>query len=146
VNFFLDCEFTNFFGKLISMGIVADDGARFYEELEVENWKQVDPWVWANVVPHLTGPSVIVTRPMFTDRLKHFFAPYDEIDIIVDWPDDIRYFCEMLITGPGRMIHGRQNMRFHLRRDLSTDKSLLPHHALHDALALREAFYEGATA
>jgi hypothetical protein len=59
--------------------------------------------------------------------------------IIADWPDDIRYFCEALITGPGQCINLHHQIKFEL--DLSVNyNSLVPHNALHDARAIKEYF------
>ncbi len=37
MNIWIDCEFNEFGGDLISMALVADDGQEFYEVLELEN-------------------------------------------------------------------------------------------------------------
>jgi hypothetical protein len=59
--------------------------------------------------------------------------------IIADWPDDIRYFCESLIVGPGQMINILNKIKFEL--DLHIDyESVVPHNALHDARAIRDTY------
>lgn len=61
--------------------------------------------------------------------------------VISDWPDDIRYFCELLITGPGQMI-ALPGVRFEVRRvDAypTTLEGAVQHNALWDACALQAA-------
>lgn len=52
---FLDCEFTGLHQRttLISIGCVAEDGARFYAELDDYATDQVDDWLMQNVIKHL---------------------------------------------------------------------------------------------
>jgi hypothetical protein len=52
---FFDCEFTGLHQKttLISIGLVADSGERFYAEFNDFDKEQVDGWIQANVVDKL---------------------------------------------------------------------------------------------
>lgn len=137
MRLFLDTEFNGFNGKLISMALVPeDDNVRtFYKELEMKD--QLDPWVKENVVPHLV--LIPCTQHAFQQALAQYLWEIGDCTIIADWPDDIRYFCESLITGPGAMISFMHNLKFEL--DLGIDyESLVPHCALHDAKAIKE-FY-----
>jgi len=133
---FLDCEFNGFGGKLMSMALVpAGHEPEFYCEIEMTD--QLDPWVAANVVPHLTQAPV--TYSEFQQRLCQYLINMENILIIADWPDDIRYFCEALITGPGERINIPSVIKFEL--DLSIDYvSAVPHNALHDARGIRDYF------
>ena len=134
---FLDTEFNGFGGKLISMALVPDnDSTRtFYKEIEMTD--QLDPWVRENVVPHLV--LIPCSRHQFQQALAQYLQEVGDCTIIADWPDDIRYFCESLITGPGECLNLLHNMKFELDFGIEYE-SLVPHNALHDARAIKE-FY-----
>ena len=138
MRFFLDTEFNGFGGKLMSMALVPENNSRpeFYKELEMND--QLEPWVRDNVVPHLFQPPV--TRQEFQNALaQYLWECRDDIVIIADWPDDIRYFCESLITGPGMCLNLLSNIKFELDFGIEYE-SLVPHNALFDARAIRD-FY-----
>lgn len=138
MKLFLDTEFNGFGGELISIALVPEDPAapEFYKELEIRS--QLEPWVRENVVPHL------VLAPCTHHQMQQALADYlwntkaSEITIVADWPDDIRYFCQALITGPGMMINLWSHITFDLDLYIKYD-SKVPHNALHDARAIREA-------
>ena len=125
---YLDCEFNGFEGELISMAIVVDKTTYFYEAL---NCLDPVPWVKENVIP------VILKHPIsklsFTAKLEEFLNQYEELEIVADWPDDIKYLCKAMITGPGTMIK-TPVLSFHLNR--IDAPSLIPHNALADALGI----------
>ena len=137
MKLFLDTEFNGFGGRLISMALVPEDKSKpeFYVELEIRD--QLHPWVRDNVVPHLVlNPC---SHNEFQSKLANYLWDTGDCTIVADWPDDIRYFCESLITGPGMMINFMHNVKFEL--DLGIEYvSLVPHNALHDARAIRD-FY-----
>lgn len=140
MKFYLDCEFNSFGGELISLALVSEDEEiRFYEALPFDHMK-LHPWVQANVIP------VLFKKPKsnklkFSHKLSCFLrenAVNNEITIVADWPEDIRYLCESLITGPGTCVD-IPNIIFILDRvNLvnTSEYSLVPHNALEDALAL----------
>lgn len=133
---FIDTEFNGFCGELISLALVSETGQEFYEVLECRN---PVTWVAAHVIPFLEKPPV--TRSEFQARLQHFLYGFigQDIQIIADWPDDIKYFCESLITGPGVAIN-HPPLTFVLDRTLSSEGSKVPHNALWDARAIAEAY------
>ncbi len=134
---FLDTEFNGFGGKLISMALVPENNTipEFYVELEIKD--QLEPWVRENVVPHLFLNPYSYTK--FQSALAQYLNLAGDCTIVADWPDDIRYFCESLITGPGERIALRNNIKFEL--DFSIEyESLVPHNALHDARAIRDVY------
>jgi hypothetical protein len=137
MRLFLDTEFNGFGGKLISMALVPEDKTKpeFYEELHIT--EQLEPWVRENVVPHLI--LLPIGYGEFQNALANYLWNVGESIIIADWPDDIRYFCESLITGPGQMINLMNNVKFELDFGIEYE-SLVPHNALHDARAIRD-FY-----
>jgi len=137
-NLFLDCEFNGFVGELISMGIVSEGTDEFYEVLELRLDPWYHPWVKQNVLPILNKEPV--DQFVFQTKLHDFLSKFSEVHIIVDWPDDIKYFCQSLITGPGTMISIPRKMTFEIDRTLSSDSSAILHNALEDAKAIRNSW------
>jgi hypothetical protein len=137
MRLFLDTEFNGFGGKLISLALVPEDPntREFYKELEMKD--QLHPWVKENVAPHLM--LVPCSYYQFQQELAEYLWEIGDCTIIADWPDDIRYFCEALIVGPGNMINLMHSMKFELDLGINYD-SKVPHNALHDARAIKE-FY-----
>ena len=119
------------------MAIVPEDAKikEFYAELEIK--EQLHPWVKENVVPHL----ILVPQSMnsFQQSLAQYLWELGECAIVADWPDDIKYFCESLIVGPGMSISLMHNIKFELDLGIKYE-SLVPHNALHDARAIRDYY------
>lgn len=138
MKFFIDTEFNGFGGKLMSMAIVPEDVnvPEFYCEIDVKD--QLDPWVQVHVAPHMFQAPVPYSEFQFALSRYLLNIEQDEIVIVADWPDDIRYFCEALITGPGERITIPHNIKFELDLDIKYH-SIVPHNALHDARAIRES-------
>lgn len=132
-NLYLDTEFNGFGGGLISMALVSETGQEFYEVLECA---EPVAWVAEHVMPFLEREPI--SRDEFQSRLQRFLFGFVRAEIVADWPDDIKYFCESLITAPGCAI-GHPPLTFVLDRALSSDGSRVPHNALHDARAIAEA-------
>lgn len=137
MRLFLDTEFNGFGGKLISMALVPENDSQreFYKELEITD--KLSPWVKENVSPHLI--LVPSTYNQFQQALAQYLWEVGDCTIIADWPDDIRYFCESLITGPGMCLTMLHNIKFELDFGIEYE-SKVPHNALHDARAIKE-FY-----
>ena len=137
MRLFLDTEFNGFGGKLISLALVPEDNtvSEFYKELEIN--EQIEPWVKENVIPHLFNEKC--SRYEFQQELAQYLWNVGECTIVADWPDDIKYFCECLITGPGTSINILHKIKFELDMSISY-KSAVPHNALYDALAIRESY------
>lgn len=139
MKLWIDCEFNEFGGDLISMALVAEDGQEFYEVLDLENDEKYGSWVFANVVPWLNKDPI--TKQEFQQKLWHFINQWDEVHIIADWPDDIKYFCMSLITGPGMAINTPLKMTMQIDRELTTESSAILHNALEDAKAIKRSWY-----
>jgi len=135
MRIWIDTEFNDFKGELISMALVAEDGSEFYESLGCEN---PSPWVAVNVIP-IVGKEPI-HKNIFQIRLADFLANFDQVHLIADWPEDIQHFCETLITGPGKRLD-TPPLTMEIRRDLDAT-SLLPHNALADARAIMRKHLE----
>lgn len=135
MRLYIDTEFNGFNGQLISLALVAESGEEFYEVLEC---REPVAWVAAHVMPILQKEPI--ARHEFQTRLQQFLIQFmgcGGLMIIADWPDDIRYFCESLIVGPGVAI-SHPPLSFVLDLTLSSDSSQVPHNALHDARAIAE--------
>ena len=139
MRYFIDTEFNGFGGKLMSMALVPENlnAPEFYCEIEVKD--QLDPWVAVNVAPHMFQAPVSYSE--FQIALSRYLLNIeaDEITIVADWPDDIRYFCEAMITGPGERIIMPTNISFVLDLNINYT-SAVPHNALHDARAIRDVY------
>lgn len=151
MKLFLDTEFNGWGGDLISMALVPAMGEPFYCVLDYSAMPVV-PWVRDNVLPVLfTGvyaeDAVAVSPSTFQSRLAAFLRRPEYrggVEIIADWPDDVKHFCAALITGPGVCL-STPELRFTIADDLPKVESVHPHNALADAKALRRA-YIGAAA
>lgn len=129
MRLFIDCEFNEFQGDLISMALVDENGREWYEVVPCDNPGQ---WVAANVMPIL-GRAPVSVRLMQVS-LQAWLALYDDVHIVADWPEDIAHFCKALITGPGMRINTPPLTMEVLRIDATSE---LPHNALADARGIR---------
>ena len=127
----------------MSMALVPENDSirEFYAELEMHD--PLDDWVKENVVPHMYLQNEMNVEPFSRKQFQNLLAQYlwevGECTIVADWPDDIRHFCESLITGPGMCLSMLHNIKFELDFGIEYE-SLVPHNALHDARGIRD-FY-----
>lgn len=132
MNIYIDTEFNEYRGALISMALVAEDGGVFYGVLECH-----DPgfWVAEHVIPKLKASPM--SRSAFVSGLATFLDHYESVHLIADWPEDIEHFLHALVVGPGKRI-GPDRFTMEVRRDLpdTASTSRIPHNALEDARAL----------
>lgn len=131
MNIFIDCEWNEFGGDLISMALCAESGPEFYEVLPCDNPGE---WVAKNVIPFLDKEPV--SEEEFKNKLARYLAQFDSVNIISDWPEDISRFCEALITGPGLRLNTPPLTMRIMRIDAESEK---PHNALFDARGIRAA-------
>lgn len=137
MNIYIDCEFTSFQGQLMSMALVAENGAEFYEVVE---WTiEPHPWVVENVIPILNKAPL--SKLAFQEALYRYLKPFKYLHIIADWPEDIKYFTEYILTGPGDMMNIANPITMEVHRRLDYE-SALPHNALEDARALKIAYHK----
>lgn len=130
MRIFIDGEWNSYGGELISLALVAEDGRSFYEVLGCEN---PDPWVTENVMPKLAKPWIVMQS--LQQQLEYFLNQFDSVHIIADWPEDIMWFCKVLVTGPGTRLDTPPLTMQILRVDTVSKN---PHNALADAQALRD--------
>lgn len=154
MDYFLDTEFNSYGGKLISLGLVRQDGKGLY--LVYPRLPTYTPWVNRNVMPHLFNlpAGVYPVEATWSDSmhrslatvanatgplLQEFFKDDPAPHVITDWPDDIKYFCEELIIGPGLMIN-IPRISFEVKRIDAWPFAMegaQQHNAYWDALALK---------
>ena len=141
---FIDCEYNGRGGALISMALVplTDPGRRFYEVAPPNPLEAVDHWVSQNVLPLIEEEKPQLDREAFAQAMSRYLAQFSHgVHIVADWPEDIELFCRALITGPGERVD-TPPLTMEVRRDIDTEASTIPHHALADALALRRSWIE----
>lgn len=155
MRYYLDCEFNGWGGDLIALSLVADDGRYLYLHLRTVPTAYLlhdmilDPWVKENVIPHLDncpGKATHAERRMWGRHIQDFLADDPKPQIVADWPDDIRYFCQEMIIGPGHMIQCADQIVFHLIHveAYPTDlEGCVQHNAHWDSLALRRFVHMG---
>ena len=139
---FIDCEYNSFGGDLITMALVTMDGREPYAQVPIDR-DTIHPWVVENVIPVIDAEGTdakMLGHLELTQAIEAFLAIYDEVHIIADWPDDIRFFCQYLITGPGTRID-TPPLTMEVRRDIDA-VSDVPHNALLDARAIRYEYCE----
>ena len=132
MKLWIDTEFNEYRGALISLALVAEDGREWYgvRFCDDPGW-----WVGEHVMPFLNKD------PQRDDYLRaslhDFLEQFDCVHIVSDWPGDIAHFCNFLEYRPGDRI-GPDSMTFEVRRDLpdTSKTSVIPHNALEDARAL----------
>mgnify|MGYP001772779988 CR=1 FL=1 len=136
MQLFIDCEFNSMGGGLISMALVSEDGEReFYEVVECS--EAIDPWVKENVMPILEKDPIPLVE--FQDRLKKFLGQFPAVHVTADYPDDIKHFCNAVITGAGEWFEV-QPLTMEVDEECSAKASAVPHNALHDARAIRKSW------
>jgi len=141
VKYYLDCEFNGYLGELLSLALVCENGRELYL-FNIDRLENTIGWVKENVLPVVTARGaepLCSTLDQIGPRLEEFFEGDENPHIVVDWPDDIKYLCEVLITGPGEMV-GVPRMTFELVRVDAYPTDLpgaVQHNALWDARALK---------
>jgi hypothetical protein len=153
MRYFLDTEFNGFGGELISMALIREDGASRYFVLSEDEDRAMhaEPWVAENVIPIIHDCPVQPTelpRDMWGHEIAHFLRGDTEIIVTSDWPDDIRYFCQAIITGPGEMVNlpGISFQMFRVDAYPTAVEGAVQHNAWWDAMALRALFLKGRCA
>lgn len=135
MKLWIDTEFNSHQGAFISIGLVDAEGRTFYEAVNCTEY--IDVWVALNVIPVLNTKPISLS--LLKTKLEVWLEPYTNVHLIADWPDDIRHFCDLLITGPGARIN-TPRLTMEIRRDLDNAKSAIPHNALEDALAIKAEY------
>ncbi|MBJ6751177.1 3'-5' exonuclease family protein [Geomonas anaerohicana] len=151
---FLDTEFTDFdYPQLISIALVSESGESFYAEL-ANGWSHegCSPFVTANVLPQLTGGEFFQERSYARRRLADWVASFGvPVRVVCDAPGfdwvlmvDLLHdaFPKNLYPAPIHYYSESFPGLFELLQKAHAEayNEFPPHHALHDAEALREAW------
>lgn len=108
MRYYLDTEFDGRY--LISMGLVAHDGRAFYatidRQLVYSNWvaKNVIPILYHVPTKHIEHYHRELPLNELPEKLMDFFGADEAIHIVTDWPSDVMFMADALLTGPGTMI------------------------------------------
>lgn len=148
MKYYLDTEFSSFNGDLLSLSLCREDGRMLYVIAhDFAAYIKIDPWVEKNVIPILKSvpPGVTIHETpinQFGYTIQLFLSRDDYPVIIADWPDDLKYLCQVMITGPGEMISLRTLKMEMIRIDSYAAGWCVPsgavrHNAAWDALVLR---------
>lgn len=130
----IDTEFNGYRGNFDSLTLVDENNRHFYECVACAS---PDPWVKEHVIPVLNRQPILLSELQL--KLETFLQPYNSVHLIAERPDDIRHFCDLLITGPGTRIN-TPTLTMEIRRDLDGAVSKTPHNALEDAIAIKAEF------
>ncbi|NCP19665.1 MAG: hypothetical protein GW855_10975 [Erythrobacter sp.] len=141
MRYYIDTEFNGTGGQLLSIALVRQDGASFYEVLHAH--ELIVPWVREHVVPHYGQEPV--ERLQAVKKMQKFLRKDSGPHVfIADWPEDLVHFNTMLLRD-----HGKRNDPFRFACLLlnlpefdTARASELPHNALADARALA-SYVEG---
>lgn len=146
---FFDTEFTGLSinPRLISVGLVSEDGREFYAELsDTYQASQCDQFVQEAVLPRLQGGDVLITLPELALRLGNWMEGFDEPiklatdSLSWDWPWINKIFCEPY-TWPENLndkpVILSQSDDFNLAVENAFAGGLRRHNALDDAKANR---------
>lgn len=150
MKYFLDTEFNGFGGELISLALVREDLESLY--IVYNRPKNIEPWVAENVIPILWMgiDPVYQGKPVFrydnigkavgASIIAAFLTEDDNPIIITDWPDDVKYLCEAIITSPGTMASINKLSFTIVRCDAYPTEvaNAVQHNAWWDAVALRQ--------
>lgn len=146
MRYYLDTEFNGFGGQLLSLALVREDGESIYWVSPYNFDGHWNRWVLQNVVPiyHDCPVKADMDTPLSLQIMGLMQGDQSPI-IVTDWPDDIRYFCQAVITAPGEMI-ALPDLRFEMQR-VDAYPTTLPgavqHNAWWDAMALRHLLAGG---
>lgn len=129
MTLYLDCEFSNFHGNLISLALASTTGKHWYRVLPLPT--DTNPWVMENVVPFLNKEP---DDPMFfRHSLWAYLRTHQDEEIIADWPEDFAHLMRQLCEPNGIAPALQLDMRLIQSGELKPD---IPHNALSDAIAL----------
>ena len=134
MRIFVDCEFNGFGGELMSMALVPEEGCTWYSVLPLP--EKINPWVAENVVP--VFHAMPISREAFRSSAIAFLKQFDNPTICADWYTDLVHFFS-LFAGDDHT----QSVGYASKAELvliDNYKSDIPHNALSDAKAIRDAW------
>lgn len=142
---YLDTEFTGLgqrWPRLISIGLIAEDGQTFYAELPPASYMpKITEWVAANVLSLLDGAGAVRQGWDLCEHLTHWIAERGPAQIVTDAPScDLRFLESLLSPWPANLDRTPIVPQFDAETIAKAYAGLQRHHALDDAKALRLAW------
>jgi hypothetical protein len=134
MRLFLDTEFNEFGGELISMALVSEWDAEWYQVRKMTSLP--GEWVSENVIPKLG--KLPLEGHEFRASFASFISAFDGCEVVADWPADFEHFCALLSgvgAEAGFSIPLECTMRLVRGGEFTPEN---PHNALSDARALRD--------
>lgn len=150
MKYFIDTEFNEWGGELISLALIREDNESIYITYKMKD--EPGPWVKEHVMPilwsipsplpgmaykdltHIEAAMVIANFLNYSAEVPH---------IIADWPSDIQYLCQALIVGSGQTVNIRQ-YTMEVNRDLNYNSTEVPgaiaHNAWWDAKCIKKVY------
>lgn len=151
MKIFLDTEFSNLIipeSRLISIALVSEDGRSFYAELPPDGYiKTCSDFVKSTVLPLLRGGDAEAEPTALVISLREWLSQFDFVEIVTDAPSwDFPFLRAAIDEGnrgwPRNVATGAvlfSPSETSLQTFFSAPERH-QHHALDDALALREAW------
>lgn len=144
---FLDTEFNGVGGKLISLALVpaiAPEHRALYVKLPALD--DYDPWVAERVLPIIDSAPcqcIAVDWEELPLALNEYLAGMTHPHFVADWPIDLVYLSEAMITGPGTMIDVQRFTCevFRCEPYPSEREGAIQHNAWWDALCLNDCYF-----
>jgi hypothetical protein len=143
-TYYIDTEFNGLGGELLSMAIIGPTQNLYLvvpRPTEVlEQFVSEKVWPLRFYCPLNPIETPVSEWAQFIEAYLKQTARNGQVNIVADWPDDIRYFCETIITGPGTMIDSL-DLNFTVARvDAYPNdiKDAVQHNAYWDAVALKK--------
>lgn len=151
---FFDTEFTELGmdSRLISVGLVSEDGREFYAELsDTYTIADCSEFVRAAVIPHMQGGEALMMMDALGARLKAWIEDFGRPVKLVtdslswDWPWIHEIFHED-VSWPANLDRKpmvlSQTSEFNIAIERQFESGLRRHHALDDARANRLSWRE----
>ena len=146
---FLDCEFTNFGGDLISLALVPEVGTgHCYIVLDSDQYGWPSPFVKQHILTNLqvdlTDHGRTLTREVAARHVANYLHAHvkgdEALKVMADWPEDLSHFLRLFGLGDGRTINiPAIDLEYRRIPGFATaTHSSSPHNALFDAVSLRE--------
>jgi hypothetical protein len=155
MKIFFDTEFTGLQQdtKLLSIGMIAEDGRTFYAEYDHPDNFKLDDWIKENVIAHFTGENTFSSNQELKEKIEKFIEPYENIEI---WSDCLAYDWVLFNNIWGHAFNIPKKI-YYIPFDictLMTIKMVDPdidreefsgmtgtkHHALHDAKVIKACY------
>ena len=135
MRLFLDTEFNGHAGELISIALVADDGSETYAVCGLP--VHPDQWVAEHVLPFLEKEPIGPEQAR--EQVVAFVRQFKNPTIVCDFPTDLEHFFR-LMRGPSFDASHWDDMQVKMSQSPQDPQPLVPHNALSDARALRDAW------